>query len=111
MEAAGIRGHVRTERGLPRRLLLGLHWLQGEIGCLSGFFISSQAGARVELWEAPGRRGKSADAPIRLPCVSHVSGSWAAPAQVPEGPRSPRTVRERLGGDLASGSTHLSKAR
>ena len=111
MEAAGIRGHVQTERGLPRRLLLGSHWLQGEIGCLSGFSTSSQAGASVELWEAPGEGGKSADAPIRLLHVSHVSGSQAAPAQVPEVPRSPRTVRERLGGDLASRSTHLSKAR
>lgn len=52
--AAGIRGHFRTERGLVelRRVLLGLHWLQGEIGCLIRFFHTVSAGARLEPREA-----------------------------------------------------------
>ena len=74
------------------------------------FFTLSRLGQGWSHGKPEGRRGKSADAPMRLPRVSQVSGSWAAPAQVPEGPRSPRTVREHLGGDLASRSTHLSKA-
>lgn len=66
------------------------------------FHISSGWGKAGAVGSPRGGGGSQQTPPLGCPPCP-ISGSRAAPAQVPEGPRSPRTVRERLGGNLAPG--------